>query len=66
MLRNKRALTYRHERFGGVNGFDFGSALVMVDGVPTFTGIITNAVTFEEMEFRNGVLIERAKEALEG
>jgi hypothetical protein len=37
----------------------------MVDGVPTFTGIITNAVTFEEMEFRNGVLIERAKEALE-
>jgi hypothetical protein len=65
MLRNKRALTYRHERFGGANGFDFGSALVTVDGIPTFTGIITNAVTLEEMEFRNGVLIERAKEALE-
>lgn len=65
MLRNKRALTYRHERFGGANGFDFGSALVTVDGIPTFTGIITNAITLEEMEFRNGVLIERAKEALE-
>ena len=65
MLRNKRALTYRHERFGGANGFDFGSALVTVDGIPTFTGIITNAVTLEEMEFRNGVLIERAKEILE-
>lgn len=61
-VRNVRALTYRHERFGGATGFDFGSALVLVNGMPAFTGIITNAATGAEMEFRNGIYKNIAKE----
>jgi hypothetical protein len=61
-VRNIRALTYRHEKFGGLNGFDFGSALVTVDGVPTFTGSVTNQVTGEVLDFRNGINQAKAKE----
>lgn len=60
--RNVRALTYRHERFGGAAGFDFGSALVTVDGAVAFTGVITNAATGAIMEFRNGIYLKKAKE----
>lgn len=54
--RNVPALSRKNEIFGGVGGFDFGSALVTVSGKATFTGIITNDVTGEVLRFDNGVL----------
>lgn len=54
--------SYMHDRMGGAKGFDFGSALVTVDGKPTFTGTWTNKLTGAEHLFRNGVLQKQTKE----
>lgn len=55
----------RHEFIGGAKGFDFGSALVTVDGEPTFTGAWTNKLTGAVHQFRNGVILKDTKEAQE-
>lgn len=55
----------RHDTMGGAKGFDFGSALVTVDGKATFTGPVTNALTGDVWEFRNGVRITNSKEMAE-
>lgn len=52
----------RHEIIGGTRGFDFGSALVTVDGEPTFTGAWTNKLTGAVHQFRNGVILKDTKE----
>lgn len=52
----------RHEFIGGAKGFDFGSALVTVDGEPTFTGAWTNKLTGMVHQFRNGVILKDTKE----
>lgn len=54
--------SYCHDIFGGARGFDFGSALVTVDGKPTFTGVWTNSLTGAEYQFRNGVIQSQTKE----
>lgn len=48
--------TRRREIFGGPGGLSFGAALVTVDGVPAFTGAVTNGVTGQVLIFDNGVL----------
>lgn len=55
-LQGRLVRSYAHDRIGGPKGFDFGSALVTVDGAPTFTGEWTNTVTGAVHLFRNGVL----------
>lgn len=60
--RNIPGLTRKNERFGGANGFDFGSALVTVGGRPTRTGSVTNDITGEVWRFDNGVLQTEVKE----
>lgn len=62
-LRGKLINSRWHETIGGPKGFDFGSALVTVDGEPTFTGTWTNSVTGEIYNFRNGINIKQTKEA---
>lgn len=64
-LRGKMVRTYRHDTIGGENGFDFGSALVTVDGVPTFTGVWTNALNNTIHSFKNGIKIRTVEEASE-
>ena len=72
-FRSIRALSWRHERFGGANGFDFGSAVV---GVNTPDGVLyalTTNVTVEvggvvaELQFRNGarVAVKKQNEGVE-
>lgn len=62
VFRGKLIRSYAHDIFGGAKGFDFGSALVLVDGKPTFTGVWTNSLTGAEYHFRNGVLQKQTKE----
>lgn len=64
-LRGKLINSRWHETIGGAKGFDFGSALVTVDGKPTFTGAWTNALTGEIHNFRNGIISKQTKEASE-
>jgi hypothetical protein len=64
-FRGKLINSTRHETIGGVKGFDFGSALVTVDGDPTFTGAWTNRLTGAVHQFRNGVILKDTKEAQE-
>jgi hypothetical protein len=64
-FRGKLVNSRFHEKIGGAKGFDFGSALVRVDGKPTFTGAITNAVTGEIYNVRNGVFLRNTKETAE-
>lgn len=64
-LRGKLINSRWHETIGGSKGFDFGSALVTVDGKPTFTGAWTNSITGEIHNFRNGINLKQAKEASE-
>ncbi|MBR3922803.1 MAG: hypothetical protein IKJ45_06800 [Kiritimatiellae bacterium] len=63
-FRSIRALTWRHEKFGGKSGFDFGSAIV---GVSTEDGIryaLTTNVTVcvdgivDQLSFKQGVYQE--------
>lgn len=51
-FRGVRALSWRHERFGGVAGFDFGSAVV---GIVT-NGVISYALTTNFVINLDGVL----------
>lgn len=60
--KGKLIRSYCHDIFGGAKGFDFGSALVTVDGKPTFTGIWINKLTGAEYVFRNGVIQKQTKE----
>jgi hypothetical protein len=62
-FRGKLINSTRHETIGGAKGFDFGSALVTVDGEPTFTGEWTNRTTGAVYTFRNGVHLKQTKEA---
>jgi hypothetical protein len=62
-FRGKLVNSRRHETIGGAKGFDFGSALVTVDGKPTYTGAWTNSITGEIHNFRNGVILKQTKEA---
>lgn len=62
MLRGRLIRSYAHDRMGGPKGFDFGSALVTVDGEPTFTGAWTNRLTGAVHFFRNGANLEGTKE----
>lgn len=64
-LRGKLINSRWHETIGGAKGFDFGSALVTVDGEPTFTGAWTNSITGEIHNFRNGVILKQTKETSE-
>lgn len=50
--------SYLHDIIGGEKGFDFGSALVLVDGTPTFTGVWTNTLDGTIHTFKNGVKIK--------
>lgn len=59
IAKNYIVRTYPHDVMGGDNGFDFGSALVMVDGKPTFTGIWTNKLDGSIHTFRNGVRLKK-------
>ena len=61
-LRGKLINSRWHETIGGAKGFDFGSALVTVDGKPTFTGAWTNSITGEIYNFRNGINLKQTKE----
>jgi hypothetical protein len=61
LLRGKLINSFQHEILGGDNGFDFGSALVTVDGEATFTGEWTNRATGVVHHFRNGVKNEMEK-----
>lgn len=61
-LRGKLINSRWHETIGGSKGFDFGSALVTVDGKPTFTGTWTNALTGKIYNFRNGINVKQTKE----
>jgi hypothetical protein len=61
-LRGKLINSRWHETIGGANGFDFGSALVTVDGEPTFTGVWTNALTGGIHNFKNGVFLKGDKQ----
>lgn len=60
-FRGKLINSRRHETIGGSKGFDFGSALVTVDGEATYTGEWTNRATGVVHHFRNGVKIEMEK-----
>lgn len=51
-------LSLRNDVIGGPNGFAFGSMTVFVDGVPTYTGAVTNGITSEVWEFDNGARIK--------
>ena len=62
-LRGKLINSRWHETIGGAKGFDFGSALVTVDGDPTFTGAWTNSITGEIHNFHNGAILKQTKEA---
>lgn len=64
-LRGKLINSRWHETIGGAKGFDFGSALVTVDGEPTFTGAWTNSITGEIHNFRNGIILKQTKETSE-
>jgi hypothetical protein len=64
-LRGKLINSRWHETIGGAKGFDFGSALVTVDGKPTFTGAWTNSITGEIHNFRNGIILKQTKETSE-
>lgn len=72
-FRSIRALTCRHERFGGANGFDFGSAVV---GINTADGIryaLTTNITIDiggvvtDLQFKNGarVAVKKQNEGVE-
>lgn len=43
-----------NDRLGGPTGFDFGDMLVTIDGVPAYTGFVTNGVTGAVLYFDNG------------
>lgn len=43
-----------NEIFGGSAGFDFGDLLLTMDGVPLYTGFITNGLTGAVLYFDNG------------
>ena len=67
-FRSARALSWRHERFGGANGFDFGSAVV---GVNTADGIryaLTTNIAIDiggvvtELQFKNGARVAAKKQ----
>lgn len=58
LLQNKLIRSYTHDRIGGDQGFDFGSAVVTVDGVPTFTGTWTNQLDGSIHCFKNGTKIQ--------
>lgn len=60
IAKNYIVRTYPHDVMGGENGFDFGSALVMVDNKPAFTGIWTNKLDGSTHTFRNGVRIKKS------
>jgi hypothetical protein len=64
-LRGKLINSRWHETIGGPKGFDFGSALVTVDGEPTYTGVWTNALTGKIYNFRNGINLKQTKETSE-
>lgn len=64
-LKNKTIRSYAHEIIGGDKGFDFGSALVTVDGSPTFTGEWTNKLDGTIHTFKNGVKIKTIEETSE-
>lgn len=65
MLRGRLVRSYVHDRIGGPKGFDFGSALVTVDGKPTYTGEWTNRITGAVHQFRNGAILQNEKEITE-
>ena len=64
-MRGKLIRSYDHDIIGGAKGFDFGSALVTVDGKPTFTGVWTNSVTGAIYEFKNGSILKQIIQELE-
>ena len=64
-LRGKLINSRWHETIGGAKGFDFGSALVTVDGKATFTGAWTNLITGKIYNFRNGISLKQTKETSE-
>lgn len=43
-----------NETFGGSGGFDFGDLLLTMEGVPLYTGFVTNGVTGAVLYFDNG------------
>lgn len=65
IFKNYIILSYRHEKIGGDKGFDFGSALITVDGTPTYTGVWTNKLNGSIYTFRNGAHIKTTREGTE-
>lgn len=47
-------LDIKNDIFGGPAGFDFGDVLLTCNGVPLYTGMITNAATGQVAYFDNG------------
>lgn len=58
MLRGRLVNSRRHDAIGGPKGFDFGSAIVSVNGKPTYTGFWTNNFNGVVYRFRNGAYIK--------
>lgn len=55
---NIPVITRPNDVFGNANGFGFGSMLVTIDGIATYTGYVTNTVNSVVAYFDNGVLKE--------
>ena len=62
IVRGRLVNSYRYDIIGGPKGFDFGSALVTVNGKPTYTGFWTNNFNNVVYQFVNGVNRTRVKE----
>ena len=65
IVRGKLINSAKHDIIGGPKGFDFGSAIVTVNGKPTYTGYWTNNFNGVVYFFENGVNKIRTKEAKE-
>ena len=60
--RGVAAITRLNERFGGANGFDFGSIVVMANGKPGITTNLTDAATGSTLIIENGFIVTKTKE----
>lgn len=67
-FRSVRGLSWRHERFGGRNGFDFGSAVVGVNTNAAIRYALTTNILLDvggvatEMRFKNGARVAVKKQ----
>lgn len=59
-LRYEMCKTRKNDRWGGQNGFSFGSMVAFLNGKPTFTGVISNVEENVFLTFKQGALVGQA------